>query len=303
VDPADLRPDNQEGGKMRYFIVAALVALAVGASTALAGSAGTTGTKASHGKLGVKNGVISACVETDGNGATIGDIKLNHCHKGFRKISWNIRGPKGARGASTPGPAGPQGPGGSAGAAGPQGAQGAQGPQGPQGPKGDKGPAGTAALGTYGPVHFTNRDDTGCDGVEVWAHDNEDRYFVVTPAQDGLGYFVTRYDLNGTFTTVEGAHHPGDCQNTFDNLPDDGTFNGVWTKKISGDFDYNPDKTMPASGTWDDFIATFFSPHDGNDPTQTDISYEFDYYSCGYHWRDAAYPYPTIVDSGSIGDC
>jgi hypothetical protein len=26
---------------------------------------------------------------------------------------------------------------------------------------------------------------------------------------------------------------------------------------------------------------------------QTDVSYEFDYYSCGYHWRDAPYPYPT----------
>jgi hypothetical protein len=279
---------------MRYIVVAALVALVVGVSGAVGGSARVTSSQGHATKLGVKNGVIYACVETRGGGATLGDIKLNHCHKGFKPIAWNIRGPKGARGASTPGPQGPQGP---------QGSAGPQGPKGDKGDKGDKGPPGTAALGTYGPVHLTNRDDTGCDGVEVWAHDNEDRYYVVSAAQDGLGYFVTRYDVNGTFTTIPGAHHPGDCTKTFDQQPDQGTFNGVWTKKITGDFDYNPDKTMPASGTWDDFVNTFFSPNDGNDPTQTDISYEFDYYSCGYHWRDAAYPYPNIVDSGSIGDC
>jgi hypothetical protein len=57
---------------------------------------------------------------------------------------------------------------------------------------------------------------------------------------------------------------------------------------------------MPTSGTWDDFIAAFF----GSAATVTDVSYEFDYYNtCGDHWRDAAYPYPTIVSTGSIGDC
>jgi hypothetical protein len=34
--------------------------------------------------------------------------------------------------------------------------------------------------------------------MEVWAHGTEDRYFVVA-GQDGLGYYVTRYDVNGTF--------------------------------------------------------------------------------------------------------
>ena len=48
---------------------------------------------------------------------------------------------------------------------------------------------------------------------------------------------------------------------------------------------------MPGSGSWDDFIAAFFA-HNGESPTVKDLSYEFDYYSCGYHWRDAAYPYP-----------
>ena len=45
------------------------------------------------------------------------------------------------------------------------------------------------------------------------------------------------------------------------------------------------------------------APGNGESPTVKDLSYEFDYYSCGHHWRDAAYPYPNIVDSGSIGDC
>jgi hypothetical protein len=145
-----------------------------------------------------------------------------------------------------------------------------------------------------------NREDTGCGGTEVWAHDTEDRFFTVEAAQDGTGYFVTRYDVNGTFTTVVGAQHPGQCNgSTFDSA-DVGTFNGVWTRQVTGDFDYNPDATMPASGTWDDFLAAFF----GASATVTDISYEFDYYNgCGDHWRDAAYPYPNIVNTGEILDC
>ena len=91
---------------MRYILVAVGVALLVSATTALGGS---TRIAQNQVRLGITNGVIHACVETGGGGATIGDIKLNHCHKGFKQISWNVRGPKGARGASTPGPRGPQG--------------------------------------------------------------------------------------------------------------------------------------------------------------------------------------------------
>ena len=80
---------------MRYILVAVGVALLVGATTALGGS---TRIAQNQVRLGITNGVIHACVETDGGGATIGDIKLNHCHKGFKQISWNVRGPKGARG-------------------------------------------------------------------------------------------------------------------------------------------------------------------------------------------------------------
>jgi hypothetical protein len=74
---------------MRYFVIAALVALVIGVSTALAGSAGGSHAK---GSLGIRNGVIFACVEAHGGGATVGDIKLNHCYRGFKPIAWTIRG-------------------------------------------------------------------------------------------------------------------------------------------------------------------------------------------------------------------
>ena len=119
-----------------------------------------------------------------------------------------------------------------------------------------------------------------------------------------MGYVVTRYDVHGTYVTVPGAQHPGECDpsSTFDSA-DTGTFNGVWTRSITGDFEYNPDAEMPGSGTWDDFIDAFFAAG-GESPAVDDLSYEFDYYNaCGDHWRDAAYPYPTIVSSGEILDC
>jgi hypothetical protein len=42
-----------------------------------------------------------------------------------------------------------------------------------------------------------------------WANTTEKRSFLVTPAQNGSGYFVTRYDLNGAFTAIIGRQHPG----------------------------------------------------------------------------------------------
>jgi Collagen triple helix repeat (20 copies) len=285
---------------MRKILLAAVIALLASATVALGGSQRASQTAA---KLGVRNGVIHACVETRGNDQTVGDLKLSNCHRGFKRVAWNIKGQRGLRGLrGVSGPKGPAGPAGPAGAKGDKGDKGDKGNPGPPGPPGPQGPAGQSAFGTFGPVNLVGREDTGCDGTEVWAHDNEDRFYVVTPAQDGKGYFVTRYDVKGTYTTVVGAHHPGDCANAFDSA-DTGTFNGVWTRQISGEFDYNPDAQMPASATWDDFIAAFFAGN-GESPTVKDISYEFDYYNaCGDHWRDAAYPYPTIVDTGSIGNC
>ncbi len=140
---------------MRYILVAVGVALLVGATTALGGS---NRIAQNHVRLGITNGVIHACVETGGNHATIGDIKLNHCHKGFKAISWNVRGPKGARGASTPGPQGQQGP------------QGAAGPKGDKGDKGDKAPT---MLRLTGDFEGTNASvATSLDGVTFGPYSN-----------------------------------------------------------------------------------------------------------------------------------
>jgi hypothetical protein len=140
---------------MRYILVAVGVALLVGATTALGGS---NRIAQNHVRLGITNGVIHACVETGGNHATIGDIKLNHCHKGFKAISWNVRGPKGARGASTPGPQGKQGP------------QGAAGSKGDKGDKGDKAPT---MLRLTGDFEGTNASvATSLDGVTFGPYSN-----------------------------------------------------------------------------------------------------------------------------------
>ena len=54
---------------MRYLVIAALAALVVGATTALAGKSSGSSAKSS---LGIRNGVIYACVETHGGGTTVG---------------------------------------------------------------------------------------------------------------------------------------------------------------------------------------------------------------------------------------
>jgi hypothetical protein len=208
---------------------------------------------------------------------------------------------KGQRGPA--GPTGNTGPAGATGAAGAKGQAGAQGPQGPQGPRGPVGPS----VATFGPVHLTGQNDNGCadvDGQEVWAHTSENRFFTVEPIQDGSGYLVTRYDVNGTFTTIPGAEHPG-CNDEVDfAAADTGTWNGVWTRKVTADmpgFDYNPDTTMPASGTWSAFLTAVFGLPAGADPATT--SYEFDYYNdCDDHWRDSSYA-GNSVGSGTIGNC
>ena len=119
----------------KLLAVAGVVLFATVAT--IAGAGNTT-----H-KPGIHNGVITTCVEpaTKGNRATSGDLNFLVCLKGARKISWNIRGPRGL--------AGPKG---ATGAAGPAGAQGAQGPAGAAGPAGSAGPGGAAGpAGPQGP--------------------------------------------------------------------------------------------------------------------------------------------------------
>ena len=170
----------------------------------------------------------------------------------------------------------------------------------------------TVELGTFGPVHLVDQPDRGCatdDPVgDPWARTTEDRFFTVEPSEDATGFIVTRYDVNGTFTTVPGGQHPG-CADAgiFGATTESGTWNGVWTRKISGNFDYDPDAAMPADPSWDNFIAAVFTTTDGPAPTVDEVSYEFDYYlpcaaPAAQHWRDASYV-GTITSGGTIGDC
>ena len=101
------------------------------------------------------------------------------CKKGWRKISWNVRGRAGATGATglagpsgeagPSGAPGPVGPSGAPGAQGPAGAPGLQGPAGVAGPAGQTGPAGpTGPTGPPGPAGPTGA--AGVDFVGAYAH-------------------------------------------------------------------------------------------------------------------------------------
>jgi hypothetical protein len=216
---------------------------------------------------------------------------------------------------STTGTSGPQGPAGKDGAPGAPGAKGANGSTGPQGPKGDKGDKGDQgdpgpAVSEWGPFNLTGLEDHGCltsSDQEVWAHDNESRLYEVTAAQDGTGYLVTRYDVDGAYKTVVGAHNPGvaGCTGAAFTSAQTGSFNGVWTKKVTINaatpVDYNPDAD-PATASWDDFLNSVFGVDSSNSHV-SDVSYEFDYYNhCGDHWRDSFYG-GSSFSSGGIGVC
>src|SRR3954449_3852536 len=114
--------------------------LLVGAAVVVFGAVAAIATAGDSAVPGAHNGVVTACIEppTKGNRATSGDLNVLVCLKGERRISWNVRGPRGVRGLA--GPAGAQGAQGPAGA---QGAQGSAGAQGPAGPAGQQGPAGS----------------------------------------------------------------------------------------------------------------------------------------------------------------
>lgn len=153
-----------------------MAAFAALVATTLALAGGSTPSS----KLGIHNGVITACIETRGNHATLGDLKFNNCAKGFRPLSWNIHGPAGKAGkAGLAGPAGAAGAKGATGAQGPQGipgtaaARGATGPRGPAGENGSNGAPGAPGapaptmLRLTGDFEGTNASvATSLDGVQ-----------------------------------------------------------------------------------------------------------------------------------------
>jgi hypothetical protein len=224
-------------------------------------------------------------------GQTFGDVsvlpkfKTRRCIVG-KQGPRGLRGPAGAATSSTgaPGPAGPTGP------------QGPAGKDGADGAIGARGPAGPSLPGDFSTA-YTDHEDGGCDsGQEVWATDSADRTYRVITDGDG-GYLVTRYDV-GTFTTIPGAHLAtnGPCGEETYTSAQEGTFSGVWTQRVSGDFDYDPAAAIPDGATWDEFMAAVFAGG-----TLTHVSYEFDYHNaCGDHWRDAD---SGAAPGGTIGNC
>ena len=101
----------------RTRLVAALAAAAFVAVVSLASADSTL-------RPGVKNGVITACVEplTQGQRFTSGDLNFIRCAGGAKQVSWNIRGRRGLIGRT--GATGPQGATGATGAVGAAGAKG-----------------------------------------------------------------------------------------------------------------------------------------------------------------------------------
>jgi Collagen triple helix repeat (20 copies) len=278
---------------MRYLVIAALVALGLGVSTALAGSAGSSHAKSS---LGIRNGVIYACVETHGNSQTLGDLKLANCHKGFKKIAWNIRGPRGVRGPASAGKQGPAGPQGPQGAQGPQGSQGPQGIQGAKGDNGANGPPGPPGLSVPGVVvtHVSGPDSSHCGND--WANDDYKRTLQFIPQNDGTIQVVRTY--NGTFTTIPGVSQPNPtpCPGPLQTGGVTGTITGFDVLVVTGGV-FTPNATCPDPCTTSAMLATFFPG--GTSPGPTD-GWEY-HYDAGVHglWVNRS---PTRGgDIGNIG--
>jgi hypothetical protein len=264
----------------RLLAVAAFVLLTAGTLVGVTG-ASNQGSKAlagSQGTLGVRNGVIYACVETHGNNQTLGDLKLANCHKGFKPIAWNIRGPRGLRGVSSVGKQGPPGPAGPAGA---PGAQGSQGPQGPKGDKGDKGDPGSPGLSVPNVVvtHITSGRDFGhCGSSQMgtqWANLNYSRTLQFIPQNDGSIQVVRSYD--GTFTTLAGAPtpNPPSCPGTPQTGGVTGTFTGYDVVVVTGGV-FHPEATCPDPCITSTMVATFF-PAEGGPAAASTINNGWEY--------------------------
>ena len=289
--PGQCAARRARGRKMtkRLLAVAAFVLLTTGALVGGTGASshGSKASAVSQGTLGVRNGVIYACVETRGSKQTLGDLKLANCHKGFKAIAWNIRGPKGARGVATPGPRGPQGP------------QGSQGSAGPKGDKGDKGDAGSAGLNAPGVVvtHVTGLDSSICGGD--WANDDYNRTLQFIPQNDGTIQVVRSYD--GTFTTIAGASQPdpvGGCPGPPQTGGITGTFRGFDVVVVTGGV-FTPNATCPDPCTTAAMLTTFFPASGGPAATSTvNNGWEYRYDTAAHgHWVNRSAP-----RGGNIGN-
>ena len=248
----------------RLLAVAAFVLLTAGVLVGGTGasSQGSKGSAVNLRGLGVRHGVIYGCVETHGGNATRGDLKLANCHKGFKPIAWNIRGPKGPKGVSGVGTPGPQGP------------------QGPAGPKGDKGDQGSPGLSVPNVVvtHITSGRDFGHCGGQMgtqWANLSYTRTLQFIPQNDGSIQVVRSYD--GTFTTVAGAPtpNPPTCPGPPQMGGVTGTFTGYDVVVVTGGV-FHPEATCPDPCITSTMVATFF-PAEGGPPGASTINNGWEY--------------------------
>ena len=227
----------------RTRLVAALAAAAFVAVVSLASADSTL-------RPGVKNGVITACVEplTKGQRFTSGDLNFIRCAGGAKQVSWNIRGRRGLIGRT--------------GATGPQGATGATGAVGAAGAKGETGaagPPGPAGLSVPGVVvtHATSPDSSTC-GVDDWANDDFKRTLQFIPQDDGTIHVVRSY--NGTFTTIAGVSQPqpgGGCPGALQTGGVTGTVTGFDVMIVTGGV-FTPNATCPDPCSTTAMLATFF---------------------------------------------
>jgi hypothetical protein len=216
---------------------------------------------------GVKNGVITACVEplTKGQRFTSGDLNFIRCAGGAKQVSWNIRGRRGLIGRT--------------GATGPQGATGATGALGAAGAKGETGaagPPGPAGLSVPGVVvtHVTGPDSSVCGGN--WANDDYTRTLQFIPQDDGTIQVVRYYD--GTFTTIAGVSQPnppGGCPGTLQTGGVTGTIKGFDVVVVTGGV-FTPNATCSDPCTTTAMLAAFF-PADGGPAATSTVNSGWEY--------------------------
>ncbi len=123
----------------------------------------------------------------------------DNCRPKERKLSWNIRGPKGDAGRA--GAAGAQGPPGEQGVRGESGAAGPPGPAGPQGPKGDPG-AGLSSFEALSDLACTFGGEQGTIQIE---YDVDGQAEITCVTEDAPPVGEARLTVNEFSTGVTGA--------------------------------------------------------------------------------------------------
>jgi hypothetical protein len=201
-------------------------------------------------------------VETTGRVPTIGDIKLDHCKKGFRPLTWNIRGPKGSKGDP--------------GADGAKGAQGPPGPKGDPGAKGANGAPGPPGLSVPGVVVTHNSDTDSSHCGPDWANTDYTRTLQFLPQTDGTFQVIRSYD--GTFTTIAGVSQPNppSCPGPVQSGGVTGTLTGFDLQIVTGGV-FTPTATCPDPCTTTAELATFFPARGGTPATASVATYEYQY--------------------------